>query len=81
MDESGSCFRSCVFRIRYCFEEVRLQTALLSRIYVTSLQASETTGDGGRWGWQMGVGMPYIGASEKIRMLEVQGGDIPGVRG
>ncbi|GLC77336.1 hypothetical protein PLESTF_001921500 [Pleodorina starrii] len=38
VEESGCCFRSCVFRIRYCYEEVKLQTAVLSRIFVTNLQ-------------------------------------------
>ncbi|GLI64796.1 hypothetical protein VaNZ11_008202 [Volvox africanus] len=42
VEESGCSFRSCVFRIRYCYEEVKLQTAVLCRIFVNNLQALST---------------------------------------
>ncbi|PNH00261.1 hypothetical protein TSOC_013925, partial [Tetrabaena socialis] len=39
VDGATSSFRSSVFRIRYCYEEVRLQTAVLMRLFVSNLQA------------------------------------------
>ncbi|KAG2493863.1 hypothetical protein HYH03_008079 [Edaphochlamys debaryana] len=38
--EAGACaFRTAVFRIRYCYEEVKLHTAVQLRLYVTNLGA------------------------------------------
>ncbi|GIL64123.1 hypothetical protein Vafri_18075 [Volvox africanus] len=42
VEESGCSFRSSVFRIRYCYEEVKLQTAVLCRIFVNNLRALST---------------------------------------
>eukprot|EP00198_Chlamydomonas_reinhardtii_P007857 XP_001697194.1 predicted protein [Chlamydomonas reinhardtii] len=39
VDEAACSFRSAVFRVRYCYEEVKLQTAVQMRLFLSNLQA------------------------------------------